>query len=582
MLNVNNKSVNHLGSAIDEILSSVDGGQYKNDYGQKIVDIITFCDNPLYLNLPKNNFNLFLAQRVVLKCFYMNTIGNENISLTKEEWNWLYEKKQDKVIEKLQKMERGDVGRFSELTLVLGRRSSKTVMSSVIACYELYKLLVINNGDPYSYFQIPFEHKIAVINVATSRDQAKILFSEIESRISNSPFFTNRIASSSVSEIKLFTDMDLKKKESGEGRLKVSGSVSVLCGHSNPKSLRGYAVFCLIFDEFAFYDEGGKVSAKDFYNALQPSVMEFATSAIDGTSHGTIVEISSPGPTSGFFYRLWSDSLKEDNMLSFKTPTWDFNPKVPYDHPELQQIRKRDPETFDVEFGAEWPEGSLFGQYFPKDLIDATFAKGLELNIQPQIRPEPGGEYFIHIDPGLTASRYVCVGVQRKMYRDRQGVLCPRAVLAFVKMYTPISATGLEWGKIDDDVLKICKLFRPAMVTYDQWNSAASLYMLQQNNFPFEKTAFNRSYKNKIYQNLRDLMSKPECGLYLFEHDELKQELYHLKYRPTPRGVSIGADKRGECPTDDIADCLAGASYRACGKYFARLPLPSVVYTGFR
>jgi hypothetical protein len=576
-------SDNHLDSTIDEILSSI-GGEKQDEvgYGQRVVDIMTFCDSPLYLNLPNNNFDLFLSQKVVLKCFYMGTMGNENISLTKEEWDWLYEKKQDKVIEKLQKREKGEIIRFSELTLVLGRRSSKTVMSSVIACYEMYKLLVINNGDPYSYFQIPFEHKIAVINVATSREQAKILFSEIESRISNSPFFANRVASSSSAEIKLYTDMDLKKKEKYAGKLRVGGSVGVLCGHSNPKSLRGYAVFCLIFDEFAFYDEGGKISARDFYNALQPSVMEFATSAIDGSSHGVIVEISSTGPTSGFFYKLWSDSLKQDQMLSFKTPTWDFNPKMSYDHPELQRLRERDPESFAIEFGAEWPEGAMFGQYFPKELIDKTFSIGEAHNIQPQTKPEPGGEYYIHIDPGLTASRYVCVGVQRKLYRDSQGVLCPRAILAFVKMYTPISAMGLEWGKIDEDVLATCKLFRPAMVTYDQWNSAASLYMLQQNHFPFEKTSFNRSYKNKIYQNLRDLMSKPECGIYLFEHEELRQELYHLKFKPTPRGVSIGADKRGECPTDDICDCLAGASYRACGKYFARLPTPSLVYTGFR
>lgn len=554
-----NDTSSHLDIAIEEILSSINKKdnsektqEEKDPYCHGLVDIITFCQSPLYLSLPKNNFNIFLSQRVVLKCFYMGTPGNEKMTLEKEEWDWLYEKKQHKVIEKLQKRERGCKFRFSELTLVLGRRSSKTVMSSIIACYELYKLLVLNGGDPYTYFQIPSEHKIAVINVATSREQAKILFSEVESRIRNSPFFANRIAASSMTEIKLFTDMDLKKIEAGTGNIKVNGSVSVLCGHSNPKSLRGYAVFCLIFDEIAFYDEGGKVSARDFYNALQPSVMEFATSAIDGKSYGVVVEISSPGPTSGFFYKLWSDSQKEDFMLSFKTPTWDFNPKMPYDHPELLRLKERDPENFAVEFGAEWPEGSMYGQYFPKDLIDKVFEIGISHNVMPQDKPQPGGEYFFHIDPGLTASRYVCLAVQRVAYRDNQGVLCPRAVLSFIKTFTPITAMGLEWGKIDEEILRLCRLFRPMMVTYDQWNSASSLYMLQQNGIPFKQTSYNRGFKSRIYQNLREIMSKPECGCYLFEHDDLKNELYHLKYRPTPRGVSIGADKRGECPTDDI------------------------------
>jgi len=574
----------HITSAINEILASRNEKTLTDDSvaSASIVDIITFCESKDYLDLLNNNFTLWISQRVVLKCFYMGTVGNENIFLTKEEWDWLYEKKQDDVIEKLKKKERGDSFRFSELTLVLGRRSSKTVLSSIIASYEAYKLLVINGGDPYGYFNIPYEHKIAIINVATSREQSKILFSEIESRIRNSPFFKNRVANSSSSEIKLFTDMDLAKIAGNHGNIKTGGSISILCGHSNPKSLRGYSIFCLIFDELAFYDEGSKVSARDFYNSLQPSVMEFATSAIDGTSHGVVVEISSPGPTSGFFYKLWSDSSKQDRMLSFKTSTWDFNPRMTYDHPELKSLRERDEENFRVEFGAEWPEGSMYGQYFPKELIDKCFMMGLESGVKPQDRPEPGGEYYFHVDPGLTASRYVCVGMQRKFYRDSKGILCPRSVLAFVKIFTPVSAIGLEWPAIDAEVLRLCRLFRPVRVTYDQWNSASSLALLKQSGINVEQTSFNRAFKARIYQNLRDLMSKPECGVFFFQHDDLYNELTHLKYRPSPRGISIGADKRGECPTDDIADCVAGSTHSSCGKYFSRLPQSVVVHTGMR
>ena len=572
----------HMASVVDEILSTRKDYVNETKTTNGIVDIMTFCDSPELLNLPGNNFNLWVSQKVVLKCLYMGTIGNENISLTKEEWQWLYDNKQDSVIEKLKKRERGAKFRFSEITLVLGRRSSKTVLSSIVATYEAYKLLVINNGDPYKFFDIPYEHKIAIINVATSREQSKILFAEIESRIRNSPFFSNRIANASGSEIKLFTDLDLRKISNDEGNIKVNGTISVLCGHSNPKSLRGYAVFCLIFDELAFYDEGSKVSAKDFYNALQPSVMEFATSAIDGTSHGMVVEISSTGPTNGFFYKLWDSSLKSDHMLSFKSATWEFNPKMPYDHPELKALRERDPETFRIEFGAEWPEGAMFGQYFPKELIDKCFQIGAAANIQPQERPESGGDYYFHIDPGLTASRYAMACVQRKLYRDSKGILCPRAVLAFVKIFTPVTAAGLEWNKIDEEVLNICRLFRPIRVTYDQWNSASSLALLQQNGINVEQTSFNRAFKCRIFQNLRDLMSKPECGLHLFHHDDLYNELVHLKFRPSPRGISIGADKRGECPTDDIVDCLAGAVHASCGKYYSRYPLSVVVNTGMR
>jgi hypothetical protein len=312
--------------------------------------------------------------------------------------------------------------------------------------------------------------------------------------------------------------------------------------------------------------------------------MEFATSAIDGTSHGVVVEISSTGPTSGYFYKLWSDSLKEDHMLSFKCATWEFNPKMPQDHPEFLRLKSRDPESFAIEFGAEWPEGAMFGQYFPKELIERCYRLSSEQNIQVQERPNfANGEYYFHIDPGLTASRYVLVAVQKRIYRDSKGIPNPRSVVAFIKIFTPVTAQGLEWNKIDQEVLELCRLFRPIKVTYDQWNSASSLSLLQQNGINIEQISFNRSFKCKIFQNLRDLMSKPECGVYVVQNEEMFNELVSLKFRPSPRGISIGADKRGECPTDDIADCLAGATFSACGQHFGgRLPSSMTVYTGFR
>ena len=61
----------------------------------KIVDIITFCDSPRYLDLPNNNFNLWISQRTILKSFYMGSRGNEDLKLNKDEWEWLYANEED-------------------------------------------------------------------------------------------------------------------------------------------------------------------------------------------------------------------------------------------------------------------------------------------------------------------------------------------------------------------------------------------------------------------------------------------------------------------------------------------------------
>jgi len=542
--------------------------------GDDIVDIITFCERPDLLNLPANNLNLFVSQRVVLKCLYIGSRGNEGIRLTDEEIQWLKDKKQDNVLKMLQDRSKGTIRRVSELILVLGRRSSKTVLASIISAYEVYKLLKVGKGNPYDFYNIAYDEEIAVLNVAMSRKQAGRLFAQIKARLRNSPFFHERIAKVTSEEIRIYTDIDMMKMKESEKTVPVEGSIVIVCGHSNPDSLRGYTVICLIFDELAFYDESEKISGTDFYEALAPSVHDFAS-----RGDGLIVEISTPGPKTGIFFKLWKSSLDVDGMLSFKMATWDFNPNKPYDDPELTKFRKLDPDGFEVEFGAEWPEGGTYGIYFPEDLV----TRALKLDLVPETQAFPGFEYYMHVDPGLSADRYCLAIVRKTIYRDAAGALCPRAILALTKSYEPVAqGVGLDYERIENDILELCHKFRPILITFDQWNSVGSLQMLQRNGFNSRQTAFNRGYKNRIYQNLKDLMAKPEPGLWLYDDPLLLTELKNLKYRPTARGMSIGADKRGDCPTDDMADCLAGAAFMASGHHYARLPAVVTVYTGMR
>jgi hypothetical protein len=548
---------------------------------------MTFCNDAHFLNLEAYNMKLFVSQRAVLKAFYMGSRGNEKISLDQDEWDWLYLNESvceiGKVIEKikLKEQRRGSDTpiRFSELTLVLGRRSSKTALAAIIAVYEAYKLLVINNGDPYTFYKIPKEKEIAVINVATAKEQAHRLFAEIRVHIRRSPFFANRISDQGTTTeiIRLFTDLDLQNRRENTTRLAIQGSIIVYCGHSNPDSLRGWAAICIVFDELAFYDESAKVSGREFFEALSPSVAQFAE-----FGDGIKVEISSPGPKTGIFYEQWRLSLSEkpeaNNILSFRMPTWTFNPLYTYENPELAGARARDKAKFDVEYGAEWPEGGLYGFYFPEDLINDAIAVGQSAGIFEEDDVIPG-EHFIHIDPALTNNNYALVVVRKEAYYDEHGVVQPRVILAFVKIWPPLHNKGLDYLTIDREVIDICRKYKPIMVGYDQWNSEGSMALLRRNGFNLKGQAFNRGHKMRIYQNLKDLMIKK--SLYLYDDSHLIPELKHLKYRPTPRGVSIGADVRGEVGTDDCADCLAGATDLACGVYYRGLPPGGLVWTGF-
>jgi hypothetical protein len=587
----NKQEGNSLGVALDAI------SELKKQHGlveevrnseSDIVDIMTFCNDPLYLNLEYYNMKLFVSQRVVLKAFYMGTRGNENLSLNQEEWDWLYanentyemKKVIDKIKRKEQRRNTDKPMRFSELTLVLGRRSSKTALAAIIAVYEAYKVLVINKGDPYSFYKTPKEKEIAIINVATAKEQAHRLFAEIRTHIRRSPFFIPRISDTGTTTeiIRLYTDLDLRNRRENETKLEIQGSIIVYCGHSNPDSLRGWAAICLVFDELAFYDESAKISGREFFEALSPSVAQFAE-----YGDGIKVEISSPGPKTGIFYEQYKLSMENspaaDNILSFRLPTWTFNPGFSYDNPELVGARARDKAKFDVEYGAEWPEGGLYAFYFPEDLISESISLGESIGLTNEDSPSYTGEYYFHIDPALSNANYAMVGVRKEAYYDNNSLLQPRVFLSFVKVWTPSPGAGLDFIAIDQEVITICRKFRPVLVGYDQYNSAGSMALLRRSGINLVQHAYNRGYKMRIYQNLKDMMIKK--SLFLFDDHHLTPELRHLKYRPTPRGVSIGADVRGEVKTDDCADCLAGATFLACNNYYRGLPQPVTVYTGF-
>ena len=581
----------------DPLMSAI--GMIKNNHPEyvqssekhKIVDIITFCDDPLYLNLLTNRLNLYIPQRIILKAFYMGTIGNESLKLTTEEWQWLhdneepeekdgevYDSNMKSVIRKLLNREKSkDPTIFSQLVLVLGRRSGKTVIASIISVYEAYKLLVINDGDPHSYYSLPTSDDIYIINVALSQDQASILFGNISSRVRDSAFFPSRVASAGADEIRLYTDKDLEKKKS-QTALKVPGSVVLRCGHSNPDSLAGRSAILILFDEIAYYEESGKVTGTYFYERLTPSLSMFYE-----RKASKIVLISSPNTQNGIFYKQFEDSEKEDSTLAFQLPTWKVNRTVPYELSEMAQHRRANIERFRVEFGAQWATSGTMGNMFEPELIDRC----IRGDIGPHKRPDPHYNYYLHVDPAQNGDNYVAVLVAKQRYSNHLGHKRNRCILAGCWVWRASPGIGLQFSLIDKDVIRICQIFHPIMVTYDQFNSVHSLQLLRNHGINTRQLAFNRGTKMRLYQNLYDIMSyqpAPELQLYDDggESSLLIKELKNLRKKRAQRGFGIVPYKHGDVSTDDLADALAGSCSAANEGLQMSLPAPVVVHSGLR
>jgi len=459
--------------------------------------------------------------------------------------------------------------------------SHNTFMASIITAYEAYKLLVINNGDPHRYYNLPDDDEIAIINVALSQKQAGRLFGQVQARIRNSPFFQNRVAKETADSVRLYTDRDLQKKQSG-ANLSIPGSILLLCGHSNPDSLAGYSAILLLFDEIAFYDETGKVTGKYFVNRLKPSLSKFYK-----YKAGKVVMISSPNSRNGAFYDAFNEATSSeksiaDSCISFQLPTWDINLDVSYSDPEMMKERNANPEMFTIEFGAQWSTSGAYGNYFEEGAVDRC----LKFDIGPHTRPMPATNYYIHVDPAKKSNNYAAVMVAKQRYVTPQGQKRIRCSLAGVWLWKPMPGLGLLFDDIDNEMIKICARFHPMSVTYDDYHSVHSVQKLRGHGINCHQIAFNDRVKCKVYQNLRNMMlyqPEPEILLYdnCSETNLLLGELKELKFKKTKRGYTILPDKNGDVGLDDLSDCLAGATWAANEGLRMALPAPILVRTGW-
>ena len=454
--------------------------------------------------------------------------------------------------------------------------SHNTLMASIITVYEAYKLLVINEGNPHSYYNLPLDDEIAIINVALSQAQAGRLFGQIQARLRNSPFFKGRIAKSTTSEIRLYTDMDLEKKTRGVD-IDVNGSVILLCGHSNPDSLAGYSAILILFDEIAFYDESGKVTGTYFFNRLKPSLSKFYK-----YNAGRIVMISSPNNRMGIFYDKFEASKTDDSILSFQLPTWTANEDIDFDDKEMTNDRESNPEMFAIEYGAQWATGGTYGNYFEQGLIERC----VRSDIGPHSKPQPGFNYYIHVDPANGGNNYSMVLVAAKRYRNSRGEKRWQLQLAGTWIWKPVPGIGLQFHEIDRDVLTICRVFRPMSVTYDDFQSIHSLQFLRSHGVPCRKIQYNRGVKQKLYRNLKMLMEyQPNPELLLYDDggnaSYMISEMHNLKFKRIARGISLLPDKNADVKTDDVIDCLVGACSAANNGVMPSLPEPTTVRMRF-
>ena len=572
-----------LSSMIDEVLHDV-----QPSGGRKVVDIITFCEDPKYLNFGGQTppINLWPMQKIVLKMFYRGTRGNEHIELDEGELDILrniakhedldYESEKNGFQQVIDKYYRRSPLRT--LQLIMGRRSSKTFMVSLVAAYEAYKLL--ETGNPQKFYGLPPGKPIAIINVAVSESQAyDPLFLEIQARVTNSPYFSDKISpASKKGEMFLLTDADkdeiIRRKTEGIN-LSVEGSVVLMSGHSNSRSIRGKAAIAILFDEFAhFMNSAGRQSGDEVYTALAPSTQQFG-------NDGKLVLLSDPRDKSGIFWKLFemSQEVKDgvypnDNILALQLPTWVMNPNPNFAKEKLEREEKpKDPIAFLNSYAARFT-GELGMKMFD--------AARLEACINTSYREPPFGDlkypYYIHLDPATTSHNYALAMVHAIHVRNPRGDSRTRIVTDLLKLWRPSGFGPIDISEIEKFIIALSRKFNVAMVSFDSFQSAQTIQRLKAVGIRAVETPFSPIYTSEVYGELRNMVHQGDISLPT--NEQLLGEMRELLYKIHGHHIKPMVNVRSmDFHTDDCVDALAGAAYQAMySKVRASLPRSAVAY----
>lgn len=570
---------------IKTVIKSKSGEQY-------IPDIIEFCESEQYLNL---SVSLYPMQRIILKTFYRGQPGNEHIKLTEEEMQLLFEFKLDNVIEKYHSEHL-----FHELILVLGRRSGKDFMVSLMALYEVMRLLEMPGGSPFKFYNIAEGNPIFILTVAMSSDQARILFTEISQKMTSSEYFRDKIGHIEADKISMLTPQDKEKQkellESGldNAASKIKGSVVIMSGHSNSESLLGKRIYALLLDEVAsFKTTGLKTSGDRIYSALGPATADFVrkTGKFDEDGEeivvfdSKIISISSPRSEEGMLFKLYNETPNIKSRLAFKLPTWKVS-KQWSENILRQEFKFMSVNDFNMEFGAEF-SGTAGEKFIPDHYIDEAIEIGAELKLEQAMEGRPGIMYYAHLDPASTSHNYALVVIhveERMRLTERGGQVIKEKTKMYIidhmKCWQPEGGRSISVHEVDQYICGLARRFRFAMVSYDNWNSQASVQLLRRKGIATKITPFRREYKMRIYSQLEDLLINhqlaiPRKGPY---SQIMERELKCLKRIFLPTGFKVEPNPDAQITTDDFCDALAGACGVASENLYSGYPQGGLVH----
>ncbi len=448
-------------------------------------NIIEFATDPDFLGL---SFRERPAQAVLLKVLYSLPLS----------WK-------EKRILKTISPGYSQNGELLEAVWVLGARSGKSFLASIIALYEATRAKWkehLSKGEG-AYICI----------IATRQKQAEqVIGANVARLIENSPGLRNLIEGIYSTELVLKNGMRI---------------ISLPC---NSTAGRGLPICAFILDEVGHYQVEGIKADEGIYNSLRPRMAQFP--------NAKVILISTPSAKQGLLWSFFKEGFDVPQRFTAQAPTTLMNPVIPEEF--IDRERKRDPDYAAREFDAIFAERTA--SFFTDEMIQNSFS------LLGDFSYKSGYSYYVGIDQsGLSG-------------RDQFAVAVCYTEADIIRVSTVESYDTKDLDKVMSGVKKLKDLYHFSRVYIDKFASGWVAANLKTLGLQVEI----RPALPQIYQNLRTLMLARRIDI--CPNDSLKKALENTQsYYSKSNSLSIG-HTRGSEGHGDLADALATATFVASQK----------------
>jgi hypothetical protein len=508
---------------------------------------------------------------------------------------------------------------FPELIIAIGRRGSKGYLSALCMAYVLWHYM--SKGNPQEFYGIDQNKPLAVAVFAGKKEQAKEnLWGDLYSVITTAPCYTPYISEPQAESLTVYAPYDFvrmrKMAQRGIVSSRDAASFRILPRESTPLAPRGPAGCILAFDEAAHVKNAGVT--REFgvvYGAAKPSLDQFGTD-------GFIVLPSSTWEMIGKFYELWSLSLQREpgpepgeyypayptkfmvqleswsiyedweraHLLplfppGFRGDLGEYEPDAlpilsplkgaiqAYDE-EMAREEKANPDTFAVERRSDWQ--TAMDAYLNTAKIEQMFAPWegrLPEYGRPELTMQTRGPlsitYTAHGDPASVNCRFGFSVAHTEP--DADGML--HAVFDLIHFWDPADFPDhtLDYDEIREWIFSnVVLTFQPDELTFDQWNSIATVQALQKqiraahlqkNIVCYERTA-TAALNWSTWETFKAALNLGFA--HAPQHAEAKDELRFIQ-KPEGKQKVLPPDS-GPVQTKDIADTIAICTARLLGE----------------